>query len=52
MSINSAVNHSHGSRGRKQEHQSSSSKDADVFLVISIGTPMDVPAHFPVTSDM
>ena len=40
------------SRGRKQEHQSSSNKDTDVFLVISIGTPMDIPANFPMTSDM
>ena len=33
------------SRGRKQDHQSSSNKDTDELLVISIGTPMVVPAN-------
>ena len=39
------------SRGRKQDHQSSSNKDTDEFLVISIGTPMDVPANPNLTCD-
>ena len=38
-------------RGRKQDHQSSSNKDTDEFLVISIGTPMDVPANPNLTCD-